>query len=86
MKFISALAFAASLAHAFPRPSMSNRALYFLDSDPQGASVVSFSIDKHSMLRDPQRTSTGGNGLIGMNVNGTVKMGKLHANEKSDKH
>ncbi|KAM0239527.1 hypothetical protein ACHAP5_008250 [Fusarium lateritium] len=77
MKFISTLAFAASLAYANPRPSTSNGALYFLDSDPQGASVVSFSIGKHGMLRDPQRTPSGGNGLIGMNMNGTVKMDPL---------
>ncbi|KAM0193769.1 hypothetical protein ACHAPI_007419 [Fusarium lateritium] len=77
MKFISTLAFAASLAYATPKPSTSNGALYFLDSDPQGASVVSFSIGKNGMLRDPQRTPTGGNGLIGMNVNGTVKMDPL---------
>ncbi|KAH6954675.1 hypothetical protein DER45DRAFT_570861 [Fusarium avenaceum] len=77
MKFISTLAFAASLAHAFPKPSISNGALYFLDSHPQGASVVSFSIDENGIPRDPQRTSTGGSGLIGMNVNGTVKMDPL---------
>lgn len=78
MKFISILAFAASLAHAYPKPSVSNGALYFLDSDPQGASVVSFSIDENGIPRDPQRSSTGGSGLIGMNVNGTVKMGQFH--------
>jgi hypothetical protein len=61
---------------------MSNGALYFLDSDPQGASVVSFNIDENGMPRDPQRTSTGGSGLIGMDVNGTVKMGKFHTKRK----
>jgi hypothetical protein len=78
MKFISTLAFAASLAHASPKPSVSHGALYFLDSDPQGASVVSFSIDENGIPRNPQRTSTSGSGLIGMNVNGTVKMGKVY--------
>ncbi|KAH7245501.1 hypothetical protein BKA59DRAFT_544757 [Fusarium tricinctum] len=77
MKFISTLAFAASLAHASPKPSVSHGALYFLDSDPQGASVVSFSIDENGIPRNPQRTSTSGSGLIGMNVNGTVKMDPL---------
>ncbi|KAG7428370.1 hypothetical protein NW761_006625 [Fusarium oxysporum] len=77
MKLINALLITASLTQAHPKPHKSDRALYFLDSDPQGASVVSLSIAKDGSLGKPQRTSTGGRGLIGNNMNGPVKMDPL---------
>ncbi|KAF5549852.1 3-carboxymuconate cyclase [Fusarium mexicanum] len=77
MKFIKALLVTASLTQAHPKPHKSGQALYFLDSDPQGASVVSLSIAKDGSLGQPQRTSTGGKGLISNNVNGTVTMDPL---------
>ncbi|KAH7259236.1 uncharacterized protein BKA55DRAFT_673580 [Fusarium redolens] len=77
MKFINALLLTASLTQAHPKPHKSDRALYFLDSDPQGASVVSFNIAKDGSLGRPQRTSTSGKGLIGNNMNGPVQMDPL---------
>jgi hypothetical protein len=50
--------------------------LYFLDSDPHGASVVSFSINRDGSWGEPVRTSTGGNGMIGNNANGSVTAGE----------
>ncbi|KAF4953560.1 hypothetical protein FGADI_5896 [Fusarium gaditjirri] len=77
MKFINALLLTASLTQAHPKPHKSDRALYFLDSDPKGASIVSLSIAKDGSLGQPQRTSTGGRGLVSSNVNGTVTMDPL---------
>ncbi|KAF4450372.1 hypothetical protein F53441_6496 [Fusarium austroafricanum] len=76
MKFLDALVLAASCVHAWPKPH-SNRALYFLDSNPEGASVVSFNVHRNGALGKPQRTSTDGKGLIGMDMNGTVMMDPL---------
>lgn len=75
MKFLNTLVFVASLASA--TPTRHSRALYFLDSDPQGASVVSFEVAKDGSLGEPQRTSTGGKGLIGITNNGTATVGEL---------
>ncbi|WPH00747.1 Hypothetical protein R9X50_00357700 [Acrodontium crateriforme] len=48
-----------------------SKAAYFLDNDPAGSSIVSIRIDESGMLRDsPVRTSTRGNGAIGMNSTG----------------
>ncbi|KAF5637040.1 3-carboxymuconate cyclase [Fusarium sp. NRRL 25303] len=77
MKFINALLVTASITQAHPKPHKSDRALYFLDSDPQGASVVSISIAEDGSFGQPRRTSTGGRGLISNNVNGTVTMDPL---------
>ncbi|KAL6915009.1 hypothetical protein FSST1_012769 [Fusarium sambucinum] len=72
MKSISLLLLAASWTQALPQPKPSNGALYFLDSDPNGASVVSFGMTKDGSLGEPVRTSTRGNGMIGNNINGSV--------------
>ncbi|RGP78286.1 3-carboxymuconate cyclase [Fusarium longipes] len=72
MKSISLLLLAASCTRALPTPEKSNGALYFLDSDPNGASVISLSIGSNGMLGEPVKTCTNGNGMIGMNVNGSV--------------
>ncbi|KAG8668108.1 hypothetical protein FPOAC2_10119 [Fusarium poae] len=72
MKSISLLLLAASWTQAFPKLEHYNRALYFLDSDPNGAYVVSFGMKRDGTLSEPLRTSTGGNGMIGNNVNGSV--------------
>ncbi|KAM0354900.1 hypothetical protein ACHAPU_000737 [Fusarium lateritium] len=81
MKISTTIAVIASLAQAHPKSSTCNGALYFLDSDPQGASVVSFKIDEHGMLGEPQRTSTDGKGLIGQDMNGTVKADPLFSQD-----
>jgi hypothetical protein len=53
-----------------------SKALYFLDNDPAGSSVVSLQIDSDSgMLGSPVRTPTKGNGLIGNNAMGPVMNG-----------
>ncbi|KAH7310570.1 hypothetical protein B0I35DRAFT_452990 [Stachybotrys elegans] len=68
MKFLLLLA---SCAFALPQNKPAG-ALYFLDSDPAGASVVSLPIRQNGLLGHPSRTSTGGLGLIGNNMNGPV--------------
>lgn len=70
MKFLSLVAFTA-LANASPYPKPSG-AVYFLDSDPAGASIVSLPIQVNGSLGQPLRTSSGGLGLIGNNMNGPV--------------
>ncbi|KAF4998634.1 hypothetical protein FGRMN_2960 [Fusarium graminum] len=81
MKISTTIAIITSLAQAHPKPSTCNGALYFLDSDPQGASVVSFMIDERGVLGEPQRTSTHGKGLIGNGMNGTVKADPLFSQD-----
>jgi hypothetical protein len=82
MKFLPSLVIAASLAKALPRAPHASRALYFLDSDPQGASVVSFKVAEDGSLGTPQKTSSGGKGLIGNNMNGQVAVGKYHRSSR----
>jgi hypothetical protein len=81
MKFFPSLLMAASLAKALPRAPHASRALYFLDSDPQGASVVSFKVAEDGSLGTPQKTSSGGKGLIGNNMNGQVAVDPLFSQD-----
>ena len=78
MKFQLILPFVA-LAAARPRPyTPSAKAIYFLDSDPSGASVVSLKVGRSGKIASPVRTSTGGKGLIGVNATGApVGAGKF---------
>ena len=46
------------------------KAVYFLDNDPSGSSVVSLKVGKDNLLSDPVRTSTNGYGAIGVNLTG----------------
>lgn len=46
------------------------KAVYFLDDDPSGSSVVSLRVGKDQLLSDPVRTSTNGFGAIGVNGTG----------------
>jgi hypothetical protein len=79
MKFTTTLALvtAAGLASAHPKPHEPSRALYFLNSDPEGASIISFEIAKDGSLGEAYHTSTGGKGLIGQGMNGPVSADPL---------
>ncbi|KAJ4252866.1 hypothetical protein NW762_010772 [Fusarium torreyae] len=77
MKFLSTIVLAAAWTLAYTASEKSAKALYFLDSDPQGASVVSFKIGGNSSLGEPKRISTGGKGLVGTNMNGSVQTDPL---------
>jgi hypothetical protein len=46
------------------------KAVYFLDDDPSGSSVVSLKVSYDGRLSDPVRTSTDGFGSIGVNGTG----------------
>jgi hypothetical protein len=43
-----------------------SRAVYFLDNNPAGASIISLKIAEDGTLSDPVRTSTGGKGLLAL--------------------
>ena len=45
------------------RAAQSPSALYFLDNDPAGGSIVSMQIGDNGSISNPQRTSTEGYGL-----------------------
>ncbi|RFN44690.1 3-carboxymuconate cyclase protein [Fusarium flagelliforme] len=79
MMYLNLLFLAFTCAEAYPKPRNSPGALYFLDSDPHGASVVSFPMSADGSLGKPLRTSTDGKGLIGVNVNGSVAVDPLFA-------
>ncbi len=51
-----------------------NRAAYFLDNNPAGASIISLQIAEDGTLSYPVRTSTGGKGLMALSAgaNGAV--------------
>ncbi|GAM83058.1 hypothetical protein ANO11243_010440 [Dothideomycetidae sp. 11243] len=56
--------------NAAPAQRNQNKALYFLDSDPAGASIVALSVGADGIPRNPIKTSTGGMGAIGVNGTG----------------
>ncbi|KAM3543747.1 hypothetical protein ARSEF1564_003300 [Beauveria bassiana] len=62
-----------------PKPAPSKRALYFLDSNPANTSIISLPILQDGSLDKSRavRTSTGGLGSIGRNMNGTVPVDSL---------
>ena len=48
----------------------SAKAVYFLNDDPSGSSIVSLHINSDGMVSDPVKTSTNGYGSIGVNLTG----------------
>ena len=46
------------------------KAVYFLDDDPSGSSIVSLHVGNDQLLSNPVRTSTNGFGAIGVNGTG----------------
>lgn len=62
MKFSSLFLAPVVAAGVVPR-NVGPKAVYFLDNDPAGASVVALKADKKGMLSDPVRISTGGKGM-----------------------
>ena len=75
-EFVSLLLPAAAAATVIPRTG-TPKALYFLDNNPAGASVVSLQLsDSDGTLSNPVRTSTGGVGLFGLTATGPGAGGK----------
>src|SRR3569833_2791733 len=73
----------AAAAGVLPR-SGSAKALYFLDNNPAGASIVSLKISsKDGTLSDPGRTSTGGGGRYGMTAMGVGAGGESRSSSFS---
>lgn len=62
-----------------PRTANPKGALYFLDNDPSGASVISLQIAQDGSLSNPVRTLTGGKGLYGSSATGPLAAGKFDA-------
>jgi hypothetical protein len=56
----------ASSAAIGSRSYPSKRALYFLDNNPSGASIVSLNIAANGIVSNPVRTHTGGVGLYAL--------------------
>ncbi|KAM4066236.1 3-carboxymuconate cyclase [Hirsutella rhossiliensis] len=90
MKFLNLAVFAATTAFAAPQigtqVESSKRTLYFLDSDPKGASIVAIPIGEDGRLQSMNatgvvRTPTGGRGGIGMGMNGTVSVDPLFSQD-----
>ena len=75
MKFLNLLTLVPLVAATpYPQPGAA-KAVYYLDSDPAGASIVALKVNNDGTLADPVRTSTGGKGLIGNNAMGPVMRG-----------
>ncbi len=65
----------AVLAGLLPRTG-APQALYYLDNNPSGASIVSLKIStKDGTLSDPVRTSTSGIGMFGQTATGAAQAG-----------
>ena len=65
----------AVLAGLLPRTG-APQALYFLDNNPSGDSIVSIKISSQDgTLSDPVRTSTSGMGLFGQTATGPAQAG-----------
>ncbi len=60
--------FASAEAVILPRDGP--QAVYFLDNDPSGASIVALKVSPDGSLSDPVRTLTGGLGRFGLNSTG----------------
>jgi len=82
MMYLNLLFLAFTCTRAYPKPEKPQGALYFLDSDPHRASVVSLPMSTDGSLGKPIRTSTDGKGLIGVNANGSVAVGKFQKSNK----
>jgi len=57
-------------AHVIQRTG-APKAVYFLDNNPAGSSVVSLEVDGEGMLSRPVKTSTGGVGMYSVSAPGT---------------
>ncbi|EFY95277.1 3-carboxymuconate cyclase [Metarhizium robertsii ARSEF 23] len=66
-----------------PKPGSSKRALFFLDSNPDGASIIGLPILQDGSLDKSRavRTPTGGRGSISQNMNGTVSVDPLFSQD-----
>ncbi|KAH8890887.1 hypothetical protein GQ53DRAFT_162043 [Thozetella sp. PMI_491] len=66
MKYLGLAPVFLALASAAVVPRSGAKAVYYLDNDPAGASIVSLQVDpQDGTLSNPVRTSTGGLGLLG---------------------
>ena len=84
MKFFSLLALA-PLASAWPVSHSGPQAIYFLDNNPKGSSVVSLRVAPDGTISNPLRTSTGGKGMIGKtNTGAFVTAGRFTSSLPSD--
>ena len=80
MKFLSfsillpvalAFPFNPSLHHSLNgRNNAAAKAVYFLEDDPSGSSIVSLRVRSDAKISDPVRTSTQGKGAIATNLTG----------------
>ncbi|KAF1985600.1 hypothetical protein K402DRAFT_334137 [Aulographum hederae CBS 113979] len=52
--------------HHWGQGSVDNKALYFLQNDPTGASIVSLELDQYGKVSNAVQTPTGGSGLQGI--------------------
>jgi hypothetical protein len=77
--FLSALAAVINVGAAPTQQRTQQKALYFLDNNPSGASVVSIEIAQDGTLSNPVRTATGGVGLIGLTAMGPSQAGKFYS-------
>jgi len=59
----------------------SSKALYFLDNNPAGSSIVALKIAEDGTLSDPVRTSTGGSGSIGLTADGPAQIDSLFSQD-----
>ncbi|KAK4464847.1 hypothetical protein QBC42DRAFT_344320 [Cladorrhinum samala] len=62
-------------------PMSSSKALYFLDNNPAGSSIVALKIAEDGTLSDPVRTSTGGSGSIGLTADGPAQIDSLFSQD-----
>jgi hypothetical protein len=83
MKFSSFLAAASAIAAVIAAskekedcPPAKYGALYFLDNNPDGASIVAIKLEKDGSLGSANRTPTGGKGLLGVMNGRSTTMGK----------
>lgn len=56
-------------------------AIYILNNDPTGASIVAAAISQNGTLSSPTNTSTGGRGLVGVTGSGQPGVGGLFGSD-----
>ncbi|PHH76333.1 hypothetical protein CDD80_1602 [Ophiocordyceps camponoti-rufipedis] len=84
MKFSQVALIAAASALAAPQKTAPSRVLYFLDSNPSGASIIAVPVNQDGSLQDSMsavRTKTGGIGQIAKDKNGTVTVDPLFSQD-----
>ena len=72
MYLIFSLLASAMLARAWPTPQTPHGALYFLNNDPSGASVVAMTVNDGCAGGEVVMTSTGGMGALGTDGDGPL--------------